>query len=682
MQKYAPIRCSLAGFALVLGFQSTVVAAPPAADTPTPGTEQPAPVKPDEASPKPAEQAKAKPSEAASTPADPAKTKATAAPAKAAKSAAPSKVPATVVKPAPQQAADAGAKTTPVAQIPAGPAPPNHSLTLQDKTAPWVFSTPQVPAGGESEWVFEAHPEYRARFIQIQPLEVNGTAASKVNWAEQRLRLDVMFARSGLGAVFVQVDVLDGVLFGDNGTFGLTPEVNSGLGIASKQPNNAGWQVGLLPGRDPLSIDSYGPILREIEPIRINYAYGEVLLPFGILRVGRMPTSDAGNLAINDGRSGRNLWGASYYHNASDRILFGTKISEAFMLLADSDHKVDRDRNDGVFLGLVYDILVADDIYKTSEDLEQFAVQLDWKIKHFKAFGADSRFRLTTTMSYRWSESQDNCPEDAVCPYNTSVFAFPTKMELQIGDFYFEGQFTIIEGSTRELSAGFSELNNRPVVEQRLSSQSARLWFEGRIGPVTLLGVWAFSSGDADPRPETPMTIGSWARDTNLGLLLFEHILAFQSARSAAVGIQNLLQLEADSFPLTEIQTDGRVTNANVINPQIFIEPLHGLDIVDHDLRIKLGALFAWTAAPAVDPIQSILAQDGENIDDDLINYHGGKPGNYWGTEIDVGLEYRYKDYFGLILEAGVLFPGDALHDENGEAVMSWMFESRFEFRL
>ena len=553
---------------------------------------------------------------------------------------------------------------------------------LLERRAPWVFSTPQVADGQEASWAFEVHPEYRVRYIDIHPLELNGTLARDVSYAEQRLRLDVAFSRTGLGSVFVQVDMLDGVLFGDNGTFGLLPEVNSGLGVASKQPNLAGWQVGLLEGRDPLALDSYGPMLRPIEPIRINYAYGEVILPFGVLRAGRMPTADAGNLAIHDGRTGRNLWGASYYHNASDRILFGTKISEAFLLLADPDHKVDRDREDGVFLGLVYDFLVNDDIYRTSDDLQQFAVQLDWKLKHFRVAGVDGRLRLTGTLTHRWSASDDTCV-GGDCPYNTSIFAVPLKFELELGDFFFEAQATFIEGQTRELSAGFSELNNRPVVDQRLSSTAARLWFEGKLGPVTLLGVWAYASGDRDPRPETPMTTGSWSRDSNLGLLLFEHIIAFQSARSAAVGIENLVQLKAKSFPLTEIQTDGRVSNANVINPQVFIDAFEHLgEDFDHSLTIKLGALFAWTAVSGVDPIQSILAWDGENIDDDLLNYHGGRPGNYWGTELDIGLEYAYRDLFGLILEAAVVFPGDALHDENGDAVMSWMLESRLVFRL
>lgn len=535
---------------------------------------------------------------------------------------------------------------------------------------PFVFFTPQVKEGEKSDWYFEAHPEFRVRFIHVEPLEVNGTLARAVTWGEQRLRVDAAFGRSGIGSVFVQMDIIDGALFGDNGTFGLTPEVNSGLGITSKQPNLSGWSVGLLPGRDPLSVDSYGPLLREIEPIRINFAYGEVLLPFGVLRVGRMPTTDMAGLSINDGRSNRNLWGESYYHNSSDRLLFGTKISEAFLLLADSDHKIDRARDDGVFLGIVYDMLVEDDVYRSDDDLQQFAVQLDWKFKHFSLLGVDGRLRLTTTMSYRWDKR-----------FDTDIFAFPTLFEFELGDFALEVQFTIIEGTTRELSAGFSELNSRPIVEQGVSSQTARIRAQGKIGPVTLLGEWAFASGDADPRPETPMRLATWARDTNLGLLLFEHILAFQSARSAAVGIQNLKQLEAEAFPLTEIQTDGRVTNVNAIFPQIFIDPLDNCEL-DHDLRIKLGALFAWTAVPAVDPIQSILAWDGENIQDDTLNYHGGRPGSYWGTEIDVGLEYRYQKFFGLILEAAVLFPGDALQDENGEAVISWMFESRFVFQL
>lgn len=542
---------------------------------------------------------------------------------------------------------------------------------------PRVFKTPpKVPAGsGDSvkkkepkskPFVFEIGAEYRMRWLTLRPLDVSGLLVENMSWGEQRVRLDMTLARPGLGALFLQIDALDGVLLGDNGSFGKEPEVSSGLGISSKRANRAGWRVALLPGADPFEPNSYVPALTGIQPLEINYAYGEVNLPFGVIRFGRQPIGTVGSVSLNDGMTGRNRWGVSWYHQSADRVLFGTKLSEVIeRLRKGSKHVVDRSMDRGLFFGFAYDFLVQDELYRASDDLQSIAVQLDWRVKDKRLLGIPMhQFRLTSTVSYRWEER-----------YNTGVFGLPVRLNFDWGNFRLSGDVTFIEGSTRELSAGFSELTGRPVVDQKLSAWGARVSVEGKIGPVTLVGEWAYASGDDDPRPETPMTLFSWPRDTNLGLMLFEHTLAFQTARSAQVGIQNLKQLEAESFPLTELATEGRVTNVNAFFPQIFYDPLDSL-------RLKFGALFAWSASRTVDPIRTILAWDGKAIDDDAVNYNGGKPGSYWGTEFDFGIEYRYRKLFQIVVEGAVLIPGQGLRDANSDAVLSWMLETRLMLTL
>ncbi|MCC6620043.1 MAG: hypothetical protein IT385_02240 [Deltaproteobacteria bacterium] len=529
---------------------------------------------------------------------------------------------------------------------------------------PRLFELPPAEVG-KDDWFVNVHPEYRVRLIRLDPLEVNGTVATGVAWGEQRLRIDASLGRRGLGAIHMQIDALDGVLFGDNGEFGRAPEPTSGVGIASRQVNHSGWRVGLLPGADPLAVDSYGPVLRDIEPLQINYLYGEVLLPFGVVRIGRQPLAESGTVSLNDGRSGRNLWGASYYHESVDRLLFGTKISEVFGFISEgATYKVDRALDNGVFLGLVWDYLVEDQVQIGGDDLQGFAAQLDFRWKDPHALGEDwGPIRFTATTTFRWDDR-----------FNTNVFALPLRLQFSIADFQFLGEFSYITGTTRELSAGFAALNNQPVTDQDIKLTTARIAPEYVIADqLTLRLEWAYAAGDDDPRTTTPLTISSWPRDTNLGLLLFEHTLAFQTARSAQVGIENLRQVEADSFPLTEIATDGRVTNVNALFPQIFWDVLP-------TLRLKAGMLFAWAAADTVDPIQSLLAWDGTAIADDTVNYVGGRPGSYWGTELDLGVELRYEQLFTAVVEAAVLFPGSGLEDENGDAVTSWMLEARFVF--
>ncbi len=547
-----------------------------------------------------------------------------------------------------------------------GASPLARAIPPEPKTFP--IPPARIDESGEkveSDWFIDVRPEYRARLIHIDPLEVNGVVATDVGWGEQRLRLDASLGYRGIGAVHMQVDALDGVLFGDNGEFGKAPEPTSGVGIASRQVNSSGWRVGLVPGRDPLQIDSYGPILTGIAPLNINYLYGEVILPVGLLRVGRQPVGDVGNVSLNDGRSGRNLWGVSSYHESVDRLVFGTKLSEIFNVIAQGPgYKVDTSLDNGIFLGLVWDYLVEDDITNSADDLQGFAAQLDFRWKDPHVLGKDwGPIRLTATTTYRWDDR-----------FNTSVFALPVRLSFDIERFSFIGEFSYIRGTTRELSAGFAALTSAPVADQDLALTAARVIAEYKLCDLTMRLEWGYADGDDDPRTSTPLELTSWPRDTNLGLLLFEHTLAFQSARSAAVGIENLKKIDAESFPLTEISTEGRVSNVNALFPQLLWDP-------SPNLRLKAGVLFAWAAVPVVDPIQSLLAWDGVEISDDLINYHGGRPGSYWGTEIDLGFEWRYKKFFELAVESGVLLPGSALEDENGDAVTSWMFETRFTFR-
>jgi hypothetical protein len=129
------------------------------------------------------------------------------------------------------------------------------------------------------------------------------------------------------------------------------------------------------------------------------------------------------------------------------------------------------------------------------------------------------------------------------------------------------------------------------------------------------------------------------------------------------------------------VQTDGRYTNAVSIFPQLYVDILDTAD-GKHGLHLRTGALFAWPEATlgAVDPIRTILAEDGDTIVDDAKNFHGGNPGGYYGTELDLQIGYRFRQYFYWTLEGAVLFPGESLEDEHGDAVNAYLLENRFEF--
>ncbi len=535
-----------------------------------------------------------------------------------------------------------------------------------------LFVTPAPSAfageGGMPKWA-ELDLEYRIRTLYIDPVDLSGTTVRDVNYTIQRLRVEGGLKVPKIARLVTQIDLLSGVLFGDNGEYGSSPQPSSGLSLTSRWPNTAGWRVGLVgDNADPFDPDSYGMVLTDVNPIQINRIYGEVFLPFGLLRIGRQPVTDGAGINLHDG--GRhNRWGVSKYSASADRFLFATKISEAFrMMKQGGDYVADRSMDDGVFIGVAYDMVVQDDLTIGGDDLHQVAGSVIWKAKDVDWFGWDwDHFLFQVTVGGRFGDE-----------FDTQVLSIPAVLDFAVGRWAFRGEFATIFGNTTEVSAGMQALREADAAKRVIKNQDilgfgARAVLDATFGPVTATLEFDYASGDADPRDETAFTSFSFSRDRNVGLLLFEHVLAFETARSAAVGIENLANVGAASFPLTELASDGRFQNGIVFFPQVLYKPW---DV----LGLRFGTMFAWSAEPVVDSIMTLLSEDGEKISDDAVNWHGGKPGRYYGTELDLQVEFDWKGHFLWTVEGAVLFPGDALHDESGDAVPSFLVENRFTF--
>ena len=58
----------------------------------------------------------------------------------------------------------------------------------------------------------------------------------------------------------------------------------------------------------------------------------------------------------------------------------------------------------------------------------------------------------------------------------------------------------------------------------------------------------------------------------------------------------------------------------------------------------------------------------------------GGKPGDYWGTELDFGATWKPSPGFFVDFECAYLFSGSALEDEHGDAVNSFYTNLRFTY--
>ncbi|MFT3763970.1 MAG: hypothetical protein QM820_00355 [Minicystis sp.] len=521
---------------------------------------------------------------------------------------------------------------------------------------PWSDADPKEEGKRYSlgDFGFRAGAEYRAQLTYINPISLNTENAREVSFIEHRLRADLGVDYKDKVRLVFSSDVLDGVLWGDNGTYGGDPSSNAGTNVNVKNPNISRPCVALR-GGDPLDSQSYGYTICSADYFKVRKLYGEVVLPFGLLRVGRQPVNIGTGVQAADGDGRPNRFGISRTGNVVDRILFATKPLEAFK----PKHLRSTSPNDGLILALAYDRWVTDDPQNLGAAVNQWDTALrfatpDWPGGH--------DLLLAAYHAYRWDGQ-----------FGSKINSFGVRAISGFGPVTFGVDVAANVGTTREIASSYHVITNDPVVDQPVRQLGARavLRYDHKYFSVYLEGDYA--SGDEDPQARTPLTQFSFAEDANIGLLMFKHILAFQTARASAAGVEVLRRLNAPSLPAEAVATRGAFTNGIAIFPQLDVRPLPGL-------LLRGGVLVAWAASKVVDPIASLQRRDGLSIADDLVNFAGGKPGSFYGTELDGRIQYRFLDHFLLDLEGAVLFPGDAFKNQDGYAVRSGLLNVRTTF--
>jgi hypothetical protein len=464
---------------------------------------------------------------------------------------------------------------------------------------------------------FRGAAEYRANAVAVRPLDLSSLNERHYSAIEHRLRLDAGIDWEDKVRLMTSTDVLDGVLWGDNGTVFDNAQPTTGANIGTVNTSVTGQCVNLKPGQ---------------------------------------PFTEGASVSVNDGDGRRNRFGFARRGNSVDRILFATKPLEGFK----PKEQRDRSETKGLFLIFAYDRLVTDDPQRFKDDLHGVISAVRW-LEPEHTFGTDLEARLFH--SYRGSRAND-----------TNVHAVGGRLMSKLrGDFSAGIEGTFITGSTREVSEAFRVISNDPAIDQTLRQIGGRAVVRYDRPLYTLYLEGDYASGDSDPNVRSPLTQFRFADDTNVGLLLFEHVLAYQSARAAAAGVALLRDLGAPSYPTDQVATRGAFTNAMALFPQADFRPVE-------NLLLRGGVLFAWAPSKVVDPLRSIQRRDGNRVEDDLVNFNGGGPNRYYGTELDLRVQYRMFDHFAADLEGAVLSPGSALEDANGDAVNSWLTQARGTF--
>lgn len=522
---------------------------------------------------------------------------------------------------------------------------------------PWSDLDPAEPPSRYEigDFGFRGGAEYRANALYINPIALNTVSERRASWIEHRLRLDGTVDYQDKVRIIVSADALDGVLWGDNGTYDEEPQPQSGTNVNARNPNVTVPCVTYQGAGDPLTSDAYGYGLCAGDPIRFRRVYGEVTTPIGLLRVGRQPVTTGNNIQAVTGDGRANRFGFAREGNTVDRVIFGTKPLEGLKPKGERDLSPDR----GLLTALGYDHWANDTARLFSDNVHAIFGAVNFKQDEYR-LGTD--LDLLGYFAHRFELENE-----------TRVNTLGARAISRFGPVYVGLEMALNLGQTREVTQAYETITNDPPTDQTIRQFGARAVgrFDQKFWSAYLEVDYA--SGDGDPNARTDLTNFTWAPDMNVGLLMFEHVLHFQTARAAAAAVEVLSRLGADSFPAETVNTRGSFTNAIAIFPQADFRP-------HEDVLFRGGVLMAWAPELVVDPVASLLARDGVTIEDDLVNYAGGEPGHYYGTEIDLRAQWRFLQHFAADLEGAVLFPGDAFEDENGDAVRAVLVQGRTTF--
>lgn len=550
-----------------------------------------------------------------------------------------------------QEAPLASGAGAPDATVPTLPTPTPEPRVPEDLPR-LILDTgrPRVPEPEPDTYRFDAHGEYQLRYQAQSSFPLVPTASTAAgrpglvgdsigqnqfvsHWLRVTPRLQILDVLELVG----QIDVLTGVVAGEraHGT-----------------------------SADATPRDRYN----GFDNVQPRWLFAQYNLPFGLFRVGQQPNHWGMGILANDGDH-PTLFGDYRYGSISERILFATKPFG---------------RRSDVYVALAGD-LVFRDAYATlthGDTAFQGVLAAFWergpnRLGLFSLLRHQERDRTSASPYSTYTDGIDAGTIDL-----HGKFALPLA-ESESTWLFGEAEAAVILGSTNALRTADQALRDERtslrsyggaavlgVVHRAFSggdAATARKTSESYLGRADERGVpfgrfvgqleVGYASGDADPYDGTQKRF-TFDPNHRIGLLLFDEVLRFQTARSATAATDPTLSNGQRPTPGVDLlPSNGGVFGAQYINPTFIYRPRHFLDV-------KGGMVVAQTTADLVDPYR--VATSGS-----YVNYRGGSPKKRdLGVEFDVGVEARFPLGAGpkLVLGAqgGVLFPGGALENDLG----------------
>lgn len=481
-------------------------------------------------------------------------------------------------------------------------------------------------------WAFKLDGYYRVRAHAFGDLYQGQEDAG--TYMTHRVRLQPELNFEDRAKFIVMMDALDGALWGDNASLADTS-------LFAGDPSLTG-------------IDG-----QEVPPVRVKRAWMEFKIPVGLFRVGRQGSHWGMGLLANDGNGfddsfGENKLGATY-----DRVIFATRpISVAQTILGK------RDQNIPLILAVGVDRLVEDPLiqyygYSCEPGNETNDPQCGDTDNHGYTEPRDAERRNEDW----WVDPEDDVWEMVyVLRYAGEGIKLPGKqlgdvtagmyvvnrkqaetasdvlildayLKAEVAGAFVEGEILNIRGDTRAiaLQAGGDDLEDPLYKEADIWGYVVRGGYQRELWTV---GVeHGYASGDdnvTDPR----FTGRPLAPDHNVGLLLYEEILARVTAETWGDGAKGLW-------------SQGGVYNSRYVFPTVRVRPLKNWEIIG-------GFLAAWPDKP--DGVR-IRCAEGDAVE--CIEYNATS--DILGWEADLAIKHKWHDHMNFTLEAGYAHATDRL---------------------
>jgi hypothetical protein len=547
------------------------------------------------------------------------------------------------------------------------PTDPSES-SARDTPPPTVRAEPVVASGaaatGGIPLDFELHGYFRTRAVWMwnvpgaTPTGSDQNSADDAAFMFQRLRLEpsVLYGSdpaAPIAALYMQIDALDNVVWGDNSRLAATP---------------------LFAG-DPSTVDTEG---FDVPSVRLERAWLQFLIPVGQVRVGRMPSQWGLGILTTDG-NGLGEWGDPLYGTTYDRLLFATRPLTIVNVLTKGDP-----RNTPLIVAVAYDKLVEDPLGPLADptdagtrsevpfsflgdgddDVQETVAAVIWNDPDLNPNRATDELTGGFYFVNRWQDST----ESDVYIYDL-FWKFRYALGPRLPSFYTAGEIVTIQGSSRGISlAGACDDDpaDTPSVPPTglCNETSANIWGAvGRVGAIDRTEQWAgvlevgYASGDGVLFNNGDLTVRALHADYHVGLLLYQ----------VALGNLTALGLGEAIRPLW---SRGGVWNSRYIWPQVRYTLIPGVEV--H------GAfLMAW----ADELLGTVYVNERADLNDTSCGLFEGDCALGWEADVAFRLKWGENDLLRWDTEFGVMRAGDALSQPDAGIGLSerwlWTIQTR-----